>query len=130
MAIVFDDVDGDSITIGEYRDLLGAGRPAHCLRLAFEGFNKDDSLVGGHVEPAGKYLVIKCIAPFFVDILTQFLQIVNYVVDAQYLGQVGNTTCIAAAAGTAWAAGAAFCKAVTCAWSIVIRAWSSWTVGG
>ena len=44
-------------------------------------------------------------------------------------GKSAKTTCIAAAAGAAWAGWAGFCKAVTCCWSVVIRALSSWIVG-
>ena len=73
-AIVFDDVDGDTITIVEGSDLLGAGRPAHQLGITFEGLNEDDSLIGGQVEPVGKCLVIECFALFFVDVLTQILE--------------------------------------------------------
>ena len=45
-------------------------------------------------------------------------------------GESAKTTGIAAAAaGAAGAAEAAFCRAVTCAWSWLMSSWSSWTVG-
>ena len=90
LAIIFADVDVDSITIGEGCDSLGAGRPAHQLGLASEGLNKENSLGRCHVEPVGRCLVIECFALLFVDVLTQFLLIIDYIVDAQCLGKIGK----------------------------------------
>jgi hypothetical protein len=50
LAVIFNDVDGFSITISEGRDLLGSLGPAHCVGVVLEGLDEDDSLVGDHVE--------------------------------------------------------------------------------
>jgi hypothetical protein len=70
LAVVLDDVNGFSLTIGEGRDLLGSFGPAHQVGLALKGLNKDGSLVGGRVKLVGKCLVVECFAPVIVDQLT------------------------------------------------------------
>jgi hypothetical protein len=72
LAIIFDDVNGFSITICEGCDLLGSLGPAHCVGVALEGLDKDDSLVGNYIKPTGECFVVKCLASLIVDQLTSF----------------------------------------------------------
>ncbi len=74
LAVIFDDVDGFSITISEGCDLLGFFGPAHHVSVVREGLNKDDSLVGDHVESIGKCFVVKCRTSVIVDQLTSFVE--------------------------------------------------------
>ncbi len=69
LTVIFDDVNGFSITISEGCDLLGSLGPAHCVGVALEGLDKDDSLVGNHI---GECFVIECLKSLFVDQLTSF----------------------------------------------------------
>ena len=77
LAVIFDDVDGFSITTCEGRDLLGSLGLAHCGGVVLEGLNKDDSLVGNHVKPIGKCFVVECFASLIVDQLTSFCQVID-----------------------------------------------------
>jgi hypothetical protein len=72
LAVIFDDVNGFSITISEGCDLLGSLGPAHHVGVALEGLAKDDSLVGNHVKPIGKCFVFECFASLIIDQLTSF----------------------------------------------------------
>jgi hypothetical protein len=44
-------------------DLSLALASSHCSYAMVDGFDKDDSLVGGHGKAIGKCLVVKCFAP-------------------------------------------------------------------
>ncbi len=77
LAVIFDDVDKFSITIGKGRDLLGHLSLAHHVSMALKDLNKDDSLVGDHVESIGKCFVIQCSTSMTVDVLTKFCPVIN-----------------------------------------------------
>ena len=77
LAVIFDDVNGFSITISEGCDLFGSLGPAHHVGVVLEGLNKDDSLVGDHVESIGKCLVVECCTSVIVDQLTSFRRLIN-----------------------------------------------------
>ncbi len=77
LAIIFDDVDGFSITISEGRDLLGSLGPTHRVSVTLEGLNEDDSLVGNHIKFIGKCFVVKCLTSGIVDQLIFFCRVIN-----------------------------------------------------
>jgi hypothetical protein len=77
LEIIFDDVNGFSITISEGLDLLGSLGPAHCVGVVPEGLDKDNSLIGNHVKPIGKCFVVECLASLIVDQLTSFCQVID-----------------------------------------------------
>ncbi len=77
LAVIFDDINGFPITIIEGCDLLGSLGLAHCVGVALEGLDEDDSLVGNHIKPIGECFVVECLASLFVDHLTSFHQVID-----------------------------------------------------
>ncbi len=63
LAVVLDDVDGDSLTIGEGCDVLGSLEPAHRVILALKSLNEDDSLLGAMLNPLVSALSLSAFYP-------------------------------------------------------------------
>ncbi len=54
MPVVFDDINSDIILVLKGCDVLGARILTHLSASVLKSFDKDDSLVGSHVEAIGK----------------------------------------------------------------------------
>ncbi len=67
LAIILDDIDQNSILVGELGDALGALVPPHDGAMVLEGLHKRHGSGGGHQEPL---IIGKIVTALFVDCLT------------------------------------------------------------
>ncbi len=129
LAINFDDVDLATGAVGKWGNLHGSLVPAHHSGTRVERFNENDGLVGGHGKAVGKCLVIKQFASLLENGRPSCCRVINQVIGAQRLGHIGKDHGSSACWGAAVAAGATFCNATNCAWSVVAMALSLAEVG-
>jgi hypothetical protein len=89
-AITFDDINGNIVLVAKGRDVFGASIPSHFSATALKSFNECDSLVRGHVEAVGKWLVVEWCTSLLVNLSSSLCSVIDQILDFQHLRSVGE----------------------------------------